>query len=281
MRNLIIYTLLLTLLFSINSCHLNPDEAIEESFEITLPHWPPEDSFSQNYPKLSRWHIQITDAESQTDFYTTEKSISVSAKKNRPFCITAQPLTLLYNGTECAYFKPAGYLYPFTESPINWEQGYLASIMENIFLQGKEECLPPVDIEYLICTFNWKKAQAKIDEKISTSDAYSYNPWLVSQKQIAEGITSHGFKASYFNIKNCAAVTIPQLKELAGTPDLLLLSSFIPENNFLLQKNQFTVVKNSPIIIGDGNKYGLFITYKSTKNISLEYIYLPIYIEDI
>ena len=69
--------------------------------------------------------------------------------------------------------------------------------------------------------------------------------------------------------------------DAATLPSGLFFSTFIPENQFFAQKNQFTVLKNTPLLIGDGQKYGIFITYKTSKNISLEFIFLPIYIEDI
>ena len=172
-------------------------------------------------------------------------------------------------------------MYPFSETDggVTWEQGYLASIMQRLIYESVDECLPPVEIEYLVNTFNWKKAQQTIQKKIDTSELF-YNPWLVPQTQILEGITSHSFKASLLNATGSVALKLSDLP-VPTTNNIPFLSSFIPENQTLHQKNQFTVIKNSPIIISDGNNHALFITYKSAKNISLEFIFLPIYIEDI
>ena len=60
-----------------------------------------------------------------------------------------------------------------------------------------------------------------------------------------------------------------------------ILSSFIPENHFISSTNQITVKKNTPYLISTVKKYGIIVTFKSSKNISLAFIYLPIYIEDI
>ena len=269
-------------------CMLEEEAAPEDSIELCLPQWPPAapaDTTAPTppYPALSRWHIRVTGAEAQYSFYTTASAVPLSTKKNRPLCVTAQPVTFLENGRECAYFKPAGYMYPFTQK-ISWEQGYLASLMQKLFCQGQEECLSPVELEYLISTFNWKKAQETIEKKLavctessetSTSSQLFYDPWLIPETPILEGITARAFKASFLNNTGCAALP------LSALPAPAYFSSFIPENFSLSQKNQFTVLKNSPIIIGDGTKYGYFVTYKTAKNISLEFIYLPIYIEDI
>lgn len=172
---------------------------------------------------------------------------------------------------------PAGYLYTHTTKEADWKQGFLASIMQRLFSETLSQASSPVEIEYMISTFNWKKAQESIENKIIQSNKLFYNPWLLSKPRFIEGITSQGFKATLLNASGSTAVEV----SIAEKPVPLLLSSFIPENSFIANKNQFTLIKNTPYLIGDGHKYGIFITYKSAKNISLEFIYLPIYIEDI
>ena len=274
MRNLFIVIILCLApgLACLCGCRLFTDSPAEESLTITLPVWPPEDSLSSSYPPLSRWHIIIATGEEEQSFYTTDAQVSFSSRKNRPFCLLAWPLTLLDNGKECSYFMPAGYLYTQDSREADWKQGFLAYIMKRLFSEGLSQNLSPVEVEYLISTFNWKKAQDAIDNKISQSDKLFYNPWLLSKSKLLEGISSQGFKASLLNLNGSIALEAP-------APNLL--SSFIPENSFLACKNQFTILKNTPLLIGDGHKYGIFITYKSAKNMSLEFIYLPIYIEDI
>ncbi len=264
------------------SCVLSADTAAEESLCISLPQWPPEDSLSAYYPELSRWLICITDAENQKYFFTREAQISITVKKNRPLCLCAQPITLLYNGSECTYFKPAGFIYPAsynqtseTDNCASWEEGYLADIMKTLFREGLEEGLSPLETEYIVSTFNWKKAQEAIEKKICAETKLFYNPWLLPKKNVIEGISSRSFKASFFNTTGSTAL------ESSSLPQKVLLSAFIPENRLLPQKKQFTVIKNIPLLIADGKKYGIYVLYKSSKNISLEFIYLPIYIEDI
>ena len=274
-------------------CSLNSesaDIAPEEDLVITLPQWPPQDSLKDQYPLLSRWKIQISCADYQQVFYTRDSQIKIKAKKNRPLCLTASPITLLYDNNECSYFKPAGYLYPCNSniSPdssftASWEQGYLAQIMQMLFSEGVKNGLSPLENEYMISTFNWEKAETTIENKINSDTQLFYNPWLIPHKGVIEGITSHTFKSSQLNLSASTAVETKMLFPDSQIPDktLLLLSSFIPENKGLEEKKQFTLLKNTPILIGDANKYGIFINLKSSKNISLELIYLPIYIEDI
>ncbi len=272
MKKISFYTLLPALLLSclLAACKLSAENARadEQELKIALPQWP------QNYPALSRWRIEVVSAENQERFYTSASEIKVSTKKNRPFCITAQPLTLLEDGNECAYFKPAGHLYTTSGNSLSWEEGFLAFIMNKFFSYGMTEGLSPVDIEYLISTFNWKKAQETINKKLNTDSTLYYNPWLLSETKLLEGISSRSFKTSLLNNSVCAPLPAAELPQN-------FLSSFIPENFTLKQKNQFTVSKNSPIIIGDVKQYAYFVPYKSAKNISLEPVFLPIYIEDI
>ena len=277
---------LLTLCFFVQiplltACAMANNSPAEESIHLTLPCWPPEDSFSSSYPRLSRWQICIRGGEEEQSFYTTSQTLTLSVKKNRPFCLLAQPITLLSDGSECAFFKPAGFLYPFsfsrnqTENKISWEQGFLADVMKTFFNEGLSESLSPADIEYLVSCFNWRKAQESIDKKISESEKYFYNPWLLSKSKILEGISALSFKAGMLSLSGASPM------DAATLPSGLFFSTFIPENQFFAQKNQFTVLKNTPLLVGDGKKYGIFITWKSSKNISLEFIFLPIYIEDI
>ncbi len=266
-----------------------------------LPSWPPEDSFSENYPQLSRWEITLTGADFQESFYTKDKYTSIRIKKNRPFCMLAQPLTLLENGKECAYFKPAGFLYPWNPEGSNsasWEQGFLADIMTRFFRDAVENCMQSGDTAWVVSTFNWKKAQERIEKKISESKETTenpeekktsfYNPWLIPAAPILENISASQFKSSLLNMTACHSVSTEFLESKyisesnsVKTQILPLLSSFIPENSSLSQSKQLTVRKGEQILISSGKKYGILITFQSSKKLSLAFIFLPIYIEDI
>ncbi len=289
------FLLAATVLCTFSACALFVDSPATETLTITLPAWPPDDALASHYPPLSRWYILIARGEagenSLQSFYTTDTEVTLAAKKNRPFCLIAQPVTRLSDGNESAYFKPAGYLYTAPEKAATWEQGFLADIMKTLFCEGLSESLSPVEVEYIVSTFNWKKAQESIDKKISQGTLQSgtqtsnlfYNPWLVSKTPLLQGIAGQSFKATLLNAGGTAGLDVTAIlgKQNAENSSPQLLSSFIPENSYFAGKNQLTILKNTPTLLADGHKYGIFITYKSAKNISLEFIYMPIYIEDI
>ena len=286
MRNFVFYTVfLLATILTLSACTQNPETPALEELIISLPHWPPEDSQKEAYPLLSRWQITVTCADYQKSFFSTEEEIIICVKKNRPLSVTAKPITLLASGEECSYFMPAGFIYPaniHTESnAASWEAGFLAQIMNLLFIEGNNEGLSSLDIEYLVSCFNWKKVQETIDKKIKEENQFFYNPWLLSQAPVLEGIANHSFKSSLLNLTGASTLEIQPLLEASSSTNYHPLSSFIPENNQLGEKKVFTVTKNTPILISDAKEYGLFINYKSSKNISLEFIILPIYIEDI
>lgn len=286
---------------------MSPQIKTEEDVTVILPVWPPEDSFSAEYPPLSRWVIIITAADFQDCFSTLEKSVQIHIKKNSPFCVLAHPVTLLDNGKECNFFKPAGFLYPWSLDDTNcettncadancadatWEQGFLADIMRSFFINGKENYISPGDMAWLASTFNWKKAEETVEKKIVESQTITnseeseesaksekkfYNPWLILTAPILENISVSQFKSSLLNLTGCYAVSTSISPWLGGSQ----LSSFIPENRALPQNKQFTVRKGSPLLVSSAKKYGIIITYQSAKKISLERIYMPIFIEEI
>ena len=296
MRKYLFFCLLINL-YILAGCSLYTPISDEEEIIVSLPVWPPDDPFSKNYPQLSRWKISVVGADFQESFYTSQTSTKIRTKKNRPFCLLAQPLTLLENKKECAYFKPAGFLYPWNSTATNeatWERGFLADIMARFFCDAKENCMESGDTAWLASTFNWKKAQETIDKKIAESKENSdnpeeavsifYNPWLIPGSPILENISVSQFKASLLNLPGCHTITIEnlhKLQDLGRAHETPLLSSFIPENSCLMQKNQFTVRKDSQLLVSSAKKHGILITFHSSKNISLAFIFLPIYIEDI
>jgi len=287
MRNLFLSFFLLLLFFTASACRQEAESPIEESLELSLPSWPPEDSLSAYYPPLSRWKIKVSQAQDSYSFFTCENKIIVPVKRNRPLSITATPITLLEDGNECSYFLPAGYLYPFcSQNKLSWEEGFLAEMMAQLFTEGRNQALAPIDIEYLTASFNWKKAQEAINTRLSGNNRLFYNPWLLDKGLFLEGIASGSFKTTYLTLRGSSGLEEDFLLRESGinqaeSYEKRFLSAFIPENFYLENKKQFTVIKNTPILIADAKKYGIFINLKSSKNISLEFIFLPIYIEDI
>lgn len=128
-----------------------------------------------------------------------------------------------------------------------------------------------------ISHFNWKKAQENIEKKISTEDS-TYNPWLIDSQRLLENLCYGNFKATYLNITGCADIP---LKQLFPNEELKIMSPFIPENSKLKSAQQISIKKESPTLLSDGKNLGAIITVSSSKKVSKEIIYLPIYIEEI
>ena len=274
------------MLIALAGCRYDICGQKEESVKVTFPDWPPLDDCSEAYPPLSRWKVTVCTLEFQDSFYTDGNFTEISIKKNRPFCMTVQPLTLLQDNKESDFFKPAGFIYPWNmenECRATWEQGFSAHLMKKLFSDGKQSHIPGNETEYLISTFNWKKVCETIEKKINESkddaakkDKPFYNPWLLDSQKILEGICTQDFKAAVLNLQSCYSVSH---KKSAPA----VFSSFIPENTEILQNNRLTVKKgeNQLFCLQELNTLGLLVNYQSAKNISLEFIFLPIYIEDI
>ena len=297
-----IFFLSIIILFWASGCSIVSEIKDDEEVEISLPVWPPEDSFSAEYPALSRWVIIISGADFQDSFSTQNTTVKVHVKKNSPFSVLAHPITLLENGKECNFFKPAGFLYPWSLENSNcatWEQGFLADIMHCLFLNGKDNYIPSGDIAWLTSTFNWKKAQETIEKKIAESQIITdseesdasdrsgeaekkfYNPWLIPIAPILENISVSQFKSSLLNLTGCYAVSTSISPLFSADSRPQTFSSFIPENRTLPYTNQFTVRKGNPLLVSSAKNYGIIITYESTKKISLEVVILPIFIKEI
>ena len=192
-----------------------------------------------------------------------------------------QPITVLEDAKESDFFKPAGFIYPWdmasevSEGSVaaTWEQGFLARQMNKLFCDGKENHIPAEETEYLISTFNWKKAAQTIEKKAAEG---TYNPWLLDSSKILEGITAQDFKAGVLNIKGGGVFASP-----LGTP--ALLSSYIPENSRQSETGCLTIKKGEATLFSltSPNTTGVLVKYESAKKVSLEFIFLPIYIEDI
>ncbi len=250
--------------------------AKKECIKIALPVWPPKDDFSECYPPLSRWKINIRGAEIQEAFYTKEESVTVYTDKNRPFCLLAQPLILSDDARESDFFKPAGFIYSSNKEAASWEEGFLASLMNKLFSDGIQNHIPTSETEYLISIFNWKKASQSMQKKVTDSP---YNPWLLDSAKILEGINTQEFKSGFLNMQGVMEIEV----------ELPLLSSYIPENSRFCKNGQFLIKKDnlSLFYICNDNKneitsgLGLIINCQNTKKVSLEFIFLPIYIEDI
>lgn len=275
-RLFILFAVLLPLFFS---CRIYTALSDSENISISLPTWPPqEDSF---YPPLSRWKIVVTDYRQSIICYTTSSNIELEVQKNFPLCILAYPITLLDDGCECQYFYPAGYIYPSEKSnnALSWEQGYPAHIMNELYKCCKNSGASPSEAARYVSTFNWEKAASYIDEKINKSLSRSkfYNPWLCDMSRIMQNLSDQNFMSSLLSPTSCYTLSTDYIFEQTG---IHIMSPFIPENQNIRINHQITVKKETPLILSDLHKIGIFVNFESAKNVLIEYIYIPIYNEE-
>ena len=274
----ILFLVSLAFVIFFTGCNFPAITNSSESIVITLPEWPPEDSLSASYPTLSRWKISVTSADSHYHFYTKENQLYLTVNRNRPLCILAQPVTQMADNKECAFFKPAGLIYPWNSGnyKASWEQGFLSDVMTKLIIDSKENCIAPEETEYLAASFNWKKAQKIIEDKIKEENpSVFYNPWLINYDAFLQNLSVSQFKQSLLNITGTVSISPSFL------PETTTFSSFIPENSLHRPNGSFSIKKNQPSLFYYGKDRGLLILYKSEKNISLEPVYMPIYIEEI
>lgn len=280
-------------------CSFDYKTQSSETISVVFPDWPPDDPLHNKYPPLSRWKVTVCSAEQVRTYYTQEFHSEINIKKNRPFCITVHPITLMQDNKESDFFKPAGYIYPWNNNEKNlatWEQGFLADLMIKIIKDGRANSISPADTEFLISTYNWNKAQQIINKKLlessemiesNNSKKPFYNPWLLDSSEILSGISSKEFKTALLNLKSCYTISQDTIFNNYESDDsknkAALFSAFIPENEFIYKSKRLSVKKATPLLftLCDYNIAGVYIDYISTKNISLEFIFLPIYIEDI
>ena len=266
--------LFLAMLFA--SCTLFDANADEEKVSISLPDWPPQSQAAapdnQEYPPLSRWKITIAKSDGTSVFYTSpNNTIEITIQKNCPFSIQAQPITLLQNGSECIYFHPAGFVYPSSsQNKASWEQGFAAFIIEGLYKNCRQNGITQGQAARYVSTFNWQKM-------ISVSQEKS-NPWLCDSGLIIKNLSEETFRASLLTPSSCYQLSLQKIYEKTR---LVVLSPYIPENQKIAQNGQITIKKDFPTLLSDVKDFGIFITYLSAKNIHIEYIYIPIYKEEI
>ena len=281
-------------LFSFISCQ-NTSSFSESSFSketvsFILPAWPPEYGEQFLYPELTGWLITTNEVRNQP-VEASMQEIELTVNKNKPFYVIAQPVTKSTQGQNC-FFHCAGGIYPYSyersgkTGTVNviWEQGFSAYLMDSMFLVAanfyaqsesqKSAC------ETYITFFNWKKlvttiqSKTTIDPNVEAQEVF-YNPWHTDLSAIKQGIAYKDFSATLLNQKNCFSVVLQDY----GTNESVL-SSYIPENEMIHNFSQFSLKKNEENYFSVNNQYQMIIRGSSAKNLSIEYIFLPIIIEE-
>lgn len=226
-----------------------------ETVEFILPKWP---AF---LPALDGWNIQLDNSETKfvsATANTTDDgtSFSCTVNRNKPYFFIAFPVTGGKN-----FFNCAGAVYPFSCQPdtatvnLTWSGGYAANLMK--ILKAQKACSE----EYLL-QFNWEKLMLTLKQQDST-----FNPWLLNTRQVLESIAYHNF--SVYKLRPSDILCVQ-----TGVP---LFSSYVPQNtgsdSVYIKKGE-----TSLFLLDDGSlNQGVIIYGTSLKNISLEFISMPIY----
>ena len=281
-------------LFSFISCQNNSSFSessfSKENVSFILPAWPPAYGEQSLYPELTGWLITTNEVRNQP-VEASIQEIELTVNKNKPFYVIAQPVTKSTQGQNC-FFHCAGGIYPYSYERsgktgtvnIIWEQGFSAYLMDSMFLVAanfyaqnesqKSAC------ETYITSFNWKKlvttiqSKTTIDPNVEAQEVF-YNPWHTDLSAIKQGIAYKDFSATLLNQKNCFSVVLQDY----GTNESVL-SPYIPENEMIHNFSQFSLKKNEENYFSVNNQYQMIIRGSSAKNLSIEYIFLPIIIEE-
>lgn len=262
-----------------------PEISDSEKVSIYFAQWPPEvykSEYENNsiYPDLSRWLVEIISAEGISRSYVAEKSFEIEMNKNVPVAVYATPITLNSQGKESKFFKPCGGIYPYDYDDglmqLSWTGGYTAHIFKNLYESKKETGVTSEHMMTFLTKFNWKKFQAALSEKSAKTPGY--NPWLIDTYALLENISYGSFKQNLLDTKNLAALAF---STLGLNYDNSMLSSYVPENKYMRESGKINVIKTSPTLLSYKKDYALIILYTSAKNISLECVFMPIFVEEI
>lgn len=267
-----------------------------ETFRIELPDWPPEDNFNEFYPSLKKWIITIRTQNFSYKFSTSKNHFFLKVAKNITTSICAYPITNLKNSKPCAYFFPAGGIYPyfwehsensqFGNLKLSWESGFASEIIQNLYNSNVETGVTEKHINDFMQSFNWKKFQETINKRISSGiDTFEnpqitskfYNPWQIERQSLLENLSCAAFNTNLLNTKNILQVETKVLKLPENTQ---ILCPFVPENQILAKYNSISFVKNQQSILLCDNEYGALISCSSAKKVLHQIIYMPIFIDD-
>lgn len=254
--------------------------------------------------------------ENTCDISTTPFSISLEVAKNKPLSITATPITLNKNNQPVEFFKCAGAIYPQNYEVVknkgkfwqgnkgnvqmSWENGFSAQLMQTLYDSAAQSSYYEQMIQDFIAGFNWKKMQQYIQGQIdsfeenmqaemniqtnantqATSLPLFYNPWLLDMQTVLEKIAMQGFTATALNLKNSFQISLKDKLYRENSESIAVISSFVPENQIIQKYGTISLAKDKASLFSLDNLYGAIFTGTSAKNVSIEYVFLPIFIND-
>lgn len=267
------------ILFTLSSCTFFSGQAQTEKLIVQLPQWPPCDAYKKCYPELSRWLIKTSCGDS---FFTLDASLTFYIPKNMPFAVTAQPLTkvTIQPEEECSFFKPAGLVYPSRKQYITWEDGFLADIMLRLTYSKKESGITDEHIQDFLSSFNWKKAQDYINNKLTKAlentdldNQKFYNPWLCDCTSLLTCLSFGEFNTNLLANSDSFFLNTESLPSPA-------LSSFVLENAFIAVKQSLLIHKDCPTLFYTKEDCGIIVEGSSPKNLSVRHTFMPIFLKD-
>ena len=243
-------------------------------------------------------------------------SISLEVPKNKTLSITATPITLNKNNQPVEFFKCAGAIYPqnyevvknkgkFWQDnkgnvQVSWENGFSAQLMQTLYDSAAQSSYDEQMIQDFIARFNWKKLQQYIQAQIdsfeenmqtemhmqtnentqATSLPMFYNPWLLDMQTVLEKIAMQGFTATALNLKSTFQISLEDKIDCESSELIAVMSSFVPENQIIQRYGTISLAKDKASLFSLDNLYGVIFTGTSAKNVSIEYVFLPIFIND-
>ena len=208
----------------------------------------------------------------------------------------SQPQSQTQSQSQCTFFHCAGGIYPYCyersgkngDVKVSWEQGFSAYLMDSMFLSANSfygssdsesvNVSEKSEYENYLASFNWKKfsetiqAKTTIDPSAEAQKVF-YNPWHTDLSSIKQGIAYKNFSATLLNQKNCFSVVL-EVEDYGANKGAL--SPYIPENEIIHNFSQFSLKKDEANYFSVNNQYQMIIRGSSAKNLSIEYIFLPI-----
>lgn len=262
-------------------CSLESVKEMPEKEERIVVRLPLESIKNTTGGHIDFWIVERTDYSGRhKEIIEGRQEVDFIVEKNLPFCVTARPVVSFENGEKLLFFEPCGIVYPFdfgsgnNEGDFTWLQGYSAEIMKRLILASIESGYNKQEICDYLLQFNWNKFRETLILKSEAGGGEKpvFNPWMLDNQVVLNYISSGSFSATYLTVKKSMTVNIEEI-----LPGKKILSSFIPENLNIEDCGKITLCKNlNGFFLVDAKKLAL-INGSSEKNVSLEYISLPIY----
>lgn len=236
-------------------------------------------------PECTRWIIKTQTPFKTNCFETSDNKLILKVEKNRPLSIQAYPVTNLISNEEVQFFLPAGTIYPYdynssTKSQtLSWEGGYAAEVFNLLINGSKENYFSKSEINEFVIQFNWEKLLQNLDENSQKSQSALqesgqtekfYNPWLNDSEKLLTKLSERNFTSQLLEPTYLINISKNELTKCD------IFCSYVPQNLQVQKTNMITTKKNQSELFLAGNEKGLLVTAASVKNISLQWLYLPI-----